>query len=231
MRTPRSSTLARALLLLAGALLLLTPPAGAAPPDRADGLDIYERDVFEIVGSTLRNPTEATDAVAGLYNVAGVRLEAPDGTPVTWGSWSAASAESTARTVGGATEARIQLTGLVPGGLYSIFWGTLQPDSEQPLCPGVERTLPLDAFPRARAGAPAPNAFVAGANGTASYTGRADARLLDAGQVFVSVVFHAAGRTAYPFPNLGELLTHEGAECRSSFGEDTMRQLLILQKW
>ncbi len=115
MRTPRSSTLARALLLLAGALLLLAPSAGAAPPDRADGLDHYERDVFEIVGSTLRNPTAATDAAAGLYNVAGVRLEAPDGTPLTWGSWSAASARSTVRTVGSGSRPGSGSPGSSPG--------------------------------------------------------------------------------------------------------------------
>jgi hypothetical protein len=48
--------------------------------------------------------------------------------------------------------------------------------------------------------------------------------------VFLSVVYHFYPETSYPFPNRGELLT-QGANCRSSFGEDSMRQLLVLQKW
>jgi len=43
-------------------------------------------------------------------------------------------------------------------------------------------------------------------------------------------VYHAFGESSYPFPNIGEQRT-QGGSCRSSFGEDSMRQLLILQKW
>jgi hypothetical protein len=209
---------AAGLTLVAGPL---TTPA-LARPDQADAVEVYERDVFEIVGSTLRNPDAATDPQAPLFTNTGVAL----GT--TWGAWSAASAGSTARTNGARTDVRLSLTGLIPGGLYSVFWGTLQPDSEHPGCPDVERTLPLDAArPDAGAG---PNAFVVGAGGTVEYRGQAGARLLDAGQVFFTVVYHFSGRTAYPFPNLGEQQT-QGENCRSSFGEDAMRHLVILQKW
>jgi hypothetical protein len=216
--------------ILAAAVALALPlaaPAAAAPPDPHDALQVFNRDVYELVGASLRNPTADTDPGATLYSDVGAAL------PVTWGEWSAASATSTVRTIGGPggprTDVRMALTGLVPGGLYSVFWGTFGPDSEHPGCPGVERTLPLDAFP-ADAGQPAPNAFVAGADGTAEFRGRAEGSLLDATQVFLSVNYHFFPETSYPFPNRGELLT-QGEDCRSSYGHDVMRHLLILQKW
>lgn len=202
-------------------------PLSAAPADHADAVQIYERDVFEIVGVTLRPPTDATDHSAPLFNTAGVSLE------TTWGEWSAATASSVAVVTGGPkrprTDLRLALAGLVPGGLYSVFWGTLGPDSEHPLCPGVERTQPLDAV-GSTANAPAPNAFMADAAGAAGFQGRIDGVLLDASQVFFTVVYHFSGSTAYPFPNRGEYLT-QGDMCRSSFGDDAMRHLLILQQW
>ncbi len=154
---------------------------------------------------------------------------------MTWGEWSAASARSdvkVSRTPHGATtRVRLQLSGLVPDGLYSTFWGTLGPDSEQPLCPGVERTLPLDA-PGGR-DRPAPNAFRADAEGKATYVGEVDQDLFAATQVYFSVVWDFSGETSYPFPNRLELLTQvpPAEQCRSSFGDDTMRHLLVLQKW
>jgi hypothetical protein len=211
--------------------LVMSGPAGAAMPDTADAVVVYERDVFVIVGSTLRHPDATTDAAAPLFNTAGVRLERSTDVPLTWGEWSAATATSRATVIGGdqhpRTDVRLALTGLVPGGLYSIFWGTLGPDSEQPLCPGVERTLPLDAFGPPIAGAPDANSFVVDATGTVDYHGRTDGALLDATQAFFTVVYHPFGTTAYPFPNVGELRT-QGDNCRSSFGEDAMRQLVIL---
>jgi hypothetical protein len=210
-------------LAVAFALFVGVPAAYAAPPDVADAVEVYERDVFVIVGSTLRTPNETTDPSAPLFTVSGVGL----GT--TWGEWSAATATSRASVIGGTkharTDVRLALTGLVPGGLYSVYWGTLGPDSEQPLCPGVERTLPLDAA-GSTANAPAPNAFVAGADGTADFHGRTAGDLFAASQVYFSVVYHFFPETSYPFPNRGELLN-----CRSSFGDDAMRHLLVLQQW
>ena len=215
-----------ALLALAGALVSFAT-AHASPPDTADAVEVYERDVFVIVGSTLRNPGPTTDPGAPLFNVAGVGLG------LTWGQWSAATAASRASVIGGPnqprTDIRLSLAGLVPGGLYSVYWGTLGPDSEQPLCPGVERTLPLDGA-GSIAKAPAANAFVVDATGTANFHGRVDGDLFDASQVYVTVVYHFTGQTSYPFPNLGEFLT-QGETCRSSFGEDSMRHLLVLQQW
>ena len=224
------TTRARALLAsvaLAGALVPFAPAAHALPADTADAVEVYERDVFVIVGSTLRNPTAETDPTAPLFTNAGVAMN------LTWGEWSAATATSRASVIGGPnhprTDIRLSLAGLVPGGLYSVYWGTLGPDSEQPLCPRVERTLPLDGA-GSTAKAPAPNAFVVDGTGTVDFHGRVDGDLLDASQVFVTVVYHLFGETSYPFPNRGEYLT-QGEACRSSFGEDSMRHLIVLQKW
>lgn len=214
-------------LVLAGVLLAGAPAAHAAPADTADAVQVYERDVFVIVGSSLRTPTAETDPSAPLFTNTGIAMD------LTWGEWSAATAASRASVIGGPnrprTDVRLTLGGLAPGGLYSVYWGTIGPDSEQPLCPNVERTLPLDAaVPTAMA--PAPNAFVVDDTGAVDFHGRVDGDLLGATQVFFTVVYHLFGEAPYPFPNLGERLT-QGETCRSSFGEDSMRQLLVLQKW
>lgn len=223
----RSRTLALAAALALGGFLATTPAVGAAPADTADFVHAFDGDVFVIVGSTLRHPDAGTDPGAPLFTASGIALGR------TWGEWTAATAASRASVGGGAnhprTDVRLALADLVPGGLYSVFWGTLGPDSEHPLCPGVERTLPLDAV-GSTAKAPAPNAFVAGADGTAAYHGRTAGDLFAASQVFFTVVYHFFPETSYPFPNRGELLT-QGDDCRSSFGEDSMRHLLVLQQW
>ena len=206
-------------------LVAVAPPASAAPPDQADAVEVYERDVFVIVGSTLRNPDATTDPSAPLFNNAGVSLD------LTWGEWSAASATSAVRTSGKSkprTDVRLTFSNLVPGGTYSIFWGTLNPDSENPLCPGVERTLALPSVNRDQS--PDASSFVAGSDGTAAFRGSLDGNLLTANQVFFSIIYHFDGQTWGSLPNHGEFNT-QGENCRSSFGEDAMRQLLILQKW
>jgi hypothetical protein len=48
-------------------------------------------------------------------------------------------------------------------------------------------------------------------------------------EVFYSIIYHFDGATYDPLPNHGEYNT-QGADCHSSFGEDAMRQLLIIQK-
>jgi hypothetical protein len=211
------------LLTLVWLLVVPASPAGAAAPDEADAIEHFSRDVFVVVGSTLRNPTADTAASEPLFNVAGVNLG------ITWGEWTGAVVTSTARSSGTRTDVRLELSGLVPGGLYSVFWGTIGPDSENPLCPGVERTLPLTGFPAAQQEED-PASFVAAGDGTADYRGRVDGALLDATQVFFSIVYHADGMSYGSLPNRGEWLT-QGESCRSSFGHDAMRQVLVLQKW
>lgn len=236
MRKARKLLTHTAVVGVAAALLSTGPlvDRALAAPDQADAVQAFGRDVFFIQGSTLRNPDDATSPNVVLFNNAGVPLEVSPGQPLTWGRWASATAASKAKVTGGArnarTDVRMDLTGLVPGGRYSIFWGTLDPDSEQPLCPGVERTLPLDALKPA-SDAPDRNSFVVGADGKANYHGLANADLFKANQVFFTVVYHFLGNdSTYPFPDLGELRT-QGPNCRSSFGEDAMRQLIILQKW
>lgn len=194
--------------------------------DREDLTQIYPRDVYVIVGSTLRNPTEETSPDALLFNEAGVNLD------LTWGMWQRANATATARVQGrgnrAQTNVRIHLTGLVPGGVYSVFYGTLIPDSENPLCPGVERSLPLTAV-RTK-GRPDASSFIADANGEASYRGQASGDLFTALQVFYTVIYHSDRQTYDPLPNRGEFLT-QGANCRGSYGQDAMRQLIIYQKF
>ena len=152
---------------------------------------------------------------------------------MTWAEWSAATATSRASTVGGPdgarTDVRISLRGLIANGLYSIFWQTTAPDSVHPLCPGVERLLPLDAV-KADASVPDPSSFVADSSGEAEFHGRIGGDLLAASQVLFSIIYHADGKTYYPLPNKGEFLS-QGTDCRSSFGLDALRQLQIGQKW
>jgi hypothetical protein len=217
----------RAIVLAIAALLLVTvaPPAGAAAPDSADAVEAFDRDVYVIVGSTLRNPDETTDPSAPLFTVSGVGMN------LTWGEWQAATGTSVVRQTGGPApriDARLAFVGLVPGGVYSIFWATLGPDSENPLCPGVERTLPLISVDDDQA--PDASSFVAGADGTATFRGRADVALLDATQSYFTLVYHFDGQTWGSLPNHGEYNT-QGEGCHSSFGDDAMRQLLVLQEW
>jgi hypothetical protein len=223
--TRGSRRLLAGLVLTMGSLLVapLAAPAGAAAPDQADAFEVFTRDVFVLAGASLVNPDEETDPSATLYNVAGLDLG------ITWGEWAGAAVTSTARAAGDRTDVRLELSGLVPNGLYSVFWGTIGPDSENPLCPGVERTLPLTAFPAAHQNQD-PSSFVAGGDGSAEYRGRVDGALLDASQVFFTIIYHSDGMSYGPLPNRGEWFT-QGENCRSSFGLDALRQVLVLQKW
>ncbi len=233
---PKRPTAPRAVMLVVAALLITGAPhrpAMAAPPDQADTVQVFGRDVFVLAGASLVNPDEDTDADEQLISSSGWFLNAGPDDPITWGEWSAATATSRSATIGGPdgrrTDVRLSLSNLVPGGVYSVFWATIGPDSEQPLCPGVERTLPLDAL-KVDADAPDANSFVADTTGAAEFRGRVDGDLLAAHQVFYSVVYHADEKTYYPFANRGEFHT-QGEGCRSSFGIDAMRHLLVLQKW
>jgi hypothetical protein len=190
-------------------------------PDRQDYLQTFTRDVYVVIGSTLRNPSEETDDSKPLFNVAGVNLG------VTWGDWKRAAATSTAHVAGPSTNVSIQLTGLIPGGVYSLFYVTLTPDSDNPLCLGVERALPLVSINPKQS--PDAASFVAGADGTATFHGRADGDLLSPLELIFEVIYHSDGQTYGKLPNHGEFNT-QGPNCRSSYGEDAMRQLLIVQK-
>ena len=203
------------LLTLSAGLAGVIPAGGvalAAVPtrDQADAVEVYERDVYFINGVTLRNPDATTDPEKTLFNVAGVRLESSPGDPVTWGEWSAASARSKVKVSLNPPRrhhpGQSQTVGSGARRPVLDLLGTLGPDSEQPSCPGVERTLPLDAPDGGRA-RPAPNAFRADAEGRATYVGEVDQDLFAAAQVYFSVVWDFSGETSYPFPNRLELIT------------------------
>ena len=226
----------RLVMLVVAAVAAIGPlgdAASAAPPDEADFVQEFTRDVYERVGANLVNPDAGSDPNAALFSVNDFALATAPGDPVTWAEWSAATAASRASTIGGPdgprTDVRISLRGLIPNGLYSIFWQTTAPDSVHPLCPGVERLLPLDAV-KADASVPDPSSFVADSSGEAEFHGRIGGDLLAASQVLFSIIYHADGKTYYPLPNKGEFLS-QGTDCRSSFGLDALRQLQIGQKW
>lgn len=197
--------------------------AGKNAPDREDALQIFNRDVYFLDHVTLRNPTADTPGDAALYSVVGALL------PVNWGEWQRAAGTAVTHAGGKYTDVSMFLTGLIPGGVYSVFYVTFAPDSEHPLCPGVERSLPLTS--RDKKQAPDPSSFVADASGAAAYHARVEGDLLSAGQLVFSIVYHFDGMTYHPFPNRGEFFTHDSESgCRSTYGEDAMRHLLILQK-
>jgi hypothetical protein len=134
-----SSRVRGLVLILTAAVLaaLLSPVAGAVPRVHADAplpqtvVQSFSRDVYVIVGPSLRNPDDSTAPGAALFNVDCVPLG------LTWGDWQRATAIETAHGIGNGSTARtdvgIQLAGLIPGGVYSLFYGTLTPDSENPL--------------------------------------------------------------------------------------------------
>lgn len=212
-------------IVIAGALALAAG-ASAEPRDQADFVQAYERDVYVVVGSTLRHPDDTTAPSAKLFNEGAVNLG------FTWGAFAGASATAGARrvTVNGHayTDVKLTLTGLRPDGVYSLFYLTIGPDSENPLCPGVERALPLKGV-HPHAQRPDFASFVAGHDGTAAYHGLVRGNLLKAGELYYDLIFHSDGKTWGWLPNHGEFIT-QGPSCRSSYGDDAMRQLIIAQK-
>jgi hypothetical protein len=212
--------------MAAAAFVLASPGAGAGPVDREASVLVFPNDVFVVVGGFLRNPVFDTPSDEPLRNI--------DGTPIgaTWGQFKSASATARARCAGTRrarrTNVRIRLTGLIPGGTYSIFYATFAPDTDNPLCPGVDRTLALTAVHPGRQ-VPDPSSFVAETNGEAAYHGRVEGCLLDADKLVYALIYHADGEAYHPLPNRGESVT-QGPACRDSYGADAMRQILIQQK-
>jgi hypothetical protein len=213
------------------ASLLLALCAAASPaiakPDKSSSTEPLTRDVYAIVGVSLRNPTDDTSPDAALFNVAGVNLD------VTWGQFSGATATAVAKQTGGSkhprTDVNLDIRGLIPGGVYSVFYLTEGPDSENPLCPGVERSLPLTA-PHPSPDQPDAASFVADDGGSAKFHGTADGALLDAQVLGYELVYHFDGQTWGSLPNHGEFNT-QGPNCRSSFGEDAFRQIVVWQNY
>jgi hypothetical protein len=208
------------------ALILQAPAAGAATSNIA--IVPFAGDVFTVGsnGSLIAVDPRSTPASAPLFNLQGSPLN------LTWGQFSSATATSEVKQGGNHTNFDISLSGLVPNGVYSLFYRTFGPDSNNAFCPNVEPTVALTARHPDRQ-QPDANSFVADNSGNAEFDGRVAGRLLDAQQLQVSVVYHFDGNTYGPVANYAESqgpAASNGGLCRSSYGIDAMRQLLIIQK-
>lgn len=229
-----------ATLIAAGAacivLALQAPVAGASisftTPTLNIGIIPFPGDVYVLnyQGALIPVDPTSTPASAQLYNLAGNALN------LTWGQFSSATAKSYVwtDTINGVTHTdfAIAMSGLVPNGVYSIFYRTFGPDSNNSLCPNVEPSLALtSAFPQLQK--PDSSSFIASDSGKALFIGRLDGNVAAATQLQESVIYHLNGQTYGPVANEAESLgpvASEGGLCRSSYGIDAMRQFLIIQK-
>lgn len=118
-------------MLVAVAVLLLPSTTVANGVDREDATEVFSRDVQVVVNGQLREPNSTTPSDAQLFNVSGSAMG------MTWGQWQGATATSRAVSIGGplhpATDFHVSLDGLIPSGVYSIFYATFGPDSQNPL--------------------------------------------------------------------------------------------------
>jgi hypothetical protein len=216
------------------ALAMQASAAGASttftPPTPDVGIVPFAGDVYTTSSNGTLIPVfpGSTPLSAPLYNLAGGALN------VTWGQWSSATATSYAWTVTfkGTTYTHfaIGMSGLVPDGVYSLFYRTFAPDSNNAFCPDVEPSIALPAaFPRPQK--PDPDSFIAGSSGKALFVASVAQDLLAAQQLSISVIYHFNGQTYGPVANAAEAAgpVNNGL-CRSSYGVDAMRQMLIIQK-
>jgi hypothetical protein len=185
------------------------PVAGASvqfsTPTPNVAIEAFSGDVFTIGtnGSLITVDPRLTAASVPLFNLEGQPLS------LTWGQFSSATAKSYALTdtEGGVTHTDffISMSGLVPGGVYSLFYRTFAPDSNNALCPNVEPTLALtSAFPQLQK--PDPDSFVASSSGKALFVGRVAGNLLAAQQLLIAVIYHYDGNTYGPVPNAAEAM-------------------------
>jgi hypothetical protein len=200
-----------------------TPDVGIVP---------FDGDVYTVSsnGTLIAVDASSTAPSAPLYNLAGDSLN------ITWGQFSSATATSYAWTDtlnGTHTDLLIRMSGLIPGGVYSLFYRTFNPDSNNAYCPDVEPTIALTAaFPRLQK--PDPDSFTASSSGTALFLGRVAGNLLLAApmQLLINVIYHFNGQTYGPVANEFEAQGPDpsnGGLCHSSYGIDAMRQFIIIQ--
>jgi len=218
------------------AFVVQAPVAGASntftTPTPNVGIIPFTGDVYTLdpEGNLIPVAITSTPASAPLYNLAGDPLN------LTWGQFSSATAKSYAWTVTNNvttyTDLLIGMSGLVPNGVYSLFYRTFSPDSNNAFCPDVEPSVALTAaFPRFQK--PDRNSFIASGSGKALFFASVAQNLLAAQQLQVSVIYHFDGKTYGPVANFAESqgpVAGNGGLCRSSYGIDAMRQFLIIQK-
>lgn len=216
----------RKLLIAAASLVALgsvVGVVGAAAVDREDAVVVFPADVYvQGEDGQLRNPDDLTPADTPLFNVAGTGLD------VSWGEWGGAGAVSLAKTKA-RTDIDLTFTGLIPGGVYSVFYRTFEPDSRNAYCPTGERGIALKArHPEKQL--PDHSSFVADPQGLGEFRGRVEGALLDATRVDFLLIYHFDGQTYGELANYGEFVTQDEEVCRPSYGADAMRQLVVIQK-
>jgi hypothetical protein len=186
----------------------------------------FANDVFWFTNNALTVVDPAsTPASAPLFSFEGNPLN------VTWGQFSSATATSEVKQHRSHTDFDILLSGLIPNGVYSLFYRTFGPDSNNAICPNVEPTVALTAaFPQFQK--PDSSSFTANGSGTALFFGRVTGNLLAATQLQIAVIYHFDGKTYGPVANAAEANGPggPGVPCQSSYGIDAMRQLVIIQK-
>jgi hypothetical protein len=213
----------------------------ADAPDKEDGVDGFRLDVFVVAGGHLENPigfctvepcgAGETVPSAPLFNLTGSSLD------VTWGDFQTASARSRASCKDGTTTVRVRLSNLRPNAVYSLFYRTFGPDSINPFCSNEERSIVVPEKCNGSGCVPiADSRIETNDDGEASYVGEVEGCLLDATTLLFDVIYHLNGQTYGPLPNRLEFETQhpEGCTdcppCHSSFGNDAMRQAVIIQK-
>jgi len=217
------------------ALAVRAPSAGASTTFTTPAPDVgiipFTGDVYALdqYGNLVPVLITSTSLSAALYNEAGDPLN------VTWGQFSSATAKSYAWTDtlnGTHTDFLIRMSGLIPNGVYSLFYRTFSPDSNNAICPNVEPSIALtSAFPELQR--PDPDSFVASSSGRALFIASVAQNLLAAQNLTISVIYHFNGQTYGPVANAAEAagpVASNNGLCRSSYGVDAMRQLLIIQK-
>lgn len=197
----------------------MTAVADAVAVDREDFVVVGDTDVFvqdEETGQ-LTSPTQDTPPETPIFNIVGTRL------PVTWGQWSSATAKSLVKTKS-RTDVDLAFAGLIPGGVYSVFYTTFNPDSRNAFCDNVREVALKARHPQKQL--PDASSFVADAAGFGEFRGEAEGALLDSDTVVFRPIYHFDGNTYGEFSNYGDSVA-----CRSSLGADAMRHLLVFQKF
>jgi hypothetical protein len=201
-------------LLFATMLITAGQSDAASPPDREDDVSPVRLDVYVLVGTTLQNPIGlcTADPCAPGETSPNEAMFTLSGSPlgVTWGEFQMTAADSRVSCrKDGTTNIRINLTGLIPNSVYSIFYRTFGPDSSNPFCPNEERSV---VVPNLCKGKQCQNVqpdskILSDANGTATFVGRVNGCLLDATITLLDVIYHSDGNTYFELPNFLEFQT------------------------
>ncbi len=223
----RALTILLATGLVSAGLVAVPRVAGASSSaarwTRQIAIEPFAGDVFTVGenGSLITVDPRSTSPSAPLFQLEGNSLG------LTWGQWESATASSLARTVTtrgiNYTDFRITMAGLIPGGVYSLFYRTITPDSANPVCGATVEPLVALTARRPRLRQPDSSSLRADGSGAAFFHARVAGRLLDATSLQVWVIYHLDGKVYGPVPNEGE-----SSDCRSSFGIDAMRQFIII---